>query len=153
MEIRAYTRKDRLACLRVLDSNIPGFFKPEARDDFTDYLDELGNPGHTFFVLENYTKQLIACAGIYVFPDATLASLHWIMVARAHQHTEIGRTLLEHQLNWIRQTQTTVQQVVLSTHQGSSGFFERFGFVVENISENFYGTVIHRLEMRLILNP
>ena len=38
MEIREYTRKDRLACLRVLDSNIPGFLKPDMRDDFTDYL-------------------------------------------------------------------------------------------------------------------
>jgi GNAT superfamily N-acetyltransferase len=152
MEIREYTRKDRLACLRVLDSNIPGFFKPEARDDFTDYLDELGSPGHTFFVLENHAKHLIACGGVYIFPGAVLASLNWGMVARAYHRTGIGSALLEYRLNWLRET-AIVRNVMLNTPQRASGFFEQFGFTFETSIENPDGTGLQHLEMRLKLYP
>jgi GNAT superfamily N-acetyltransferase len=152
MEIREYTRKNRLACLRVLDSNIPGFFKPEARDDFTDYLDELDTPGHTFFVLENHAKLVLACSGVYIFPGAVLASLHWGMVARAYHRTGLGSALLEYRLNWLRET-AIVQEVLLSTTQSSSAFFERFGFAIEKTLENHDGIGVHQVEMRLKLYP
>jgi GNAT superfamily N-acetyltransferase len=152
MEIRAYTRKDRLACLRVLESNIPGFFKPDTRDDFTDYLDELGNPGHSFFILENHAKLVLACGGVYIFPGAVLASLQWGMVARAYHRSGLGRALLEYRLNWLRET-AIVQEVLLSATQSSSAFFEQFGFVIEKTLENHGGIGVHQVEMRLKLYP
>ena len=151
MEIREYTRKDRLACLRVLDSNIPGFLKPDARDDFTDYLDELGSPGHYFFVLENYTKQILACGGVFIFPDTALARFNWDMVARAHHRTGLGRAMIEFRLDWLKTNHQNVKQVILESNSFSSGFFELFGFTIEQTSENHYGKDLHRFDMRLTL--
>ena len=151
MEIREFTRKDRLACLRVLDSNIPGFLKPDARDDFTDYLDELGSPGHYFFVLENYTKQILACGGVHIFPDKALAGFQWGMVARAHHRTGLGRAMIEFRLDWLKTNHQNVKQVILESNSFSSGFFELFGFTIEQTSENHYGKDLHRFDMRLTL--
>ncbi len=150
MEIRDYTRKDRSACLRVMNSNIPGFFKPDARDDFTDYLDEIDSPGHTFFVLENHSRQLIACGGVYIFPGAVLASLQWGMVARAHHRTGLGTALLEYRLKWLKET-AIVREVLVNTPQTSAGFFEQLGFVGHQTIEHFYEPGIHQVEMRLKL--
>ena len=151
MEIREYTRKDRLACLRVLDSNIPGFLKPDMRDDFTDYLDELSSPGHGFFVLENHNKQILACGGVYLFPDTALAGLSWGMVARAHHRTGLGRAMIEFLLDWLRNQHPNVKQVVLESNSFSKEFFELFGFKIEQTTENHYGIGLHRFDMRLTL--
>jgi N-acetylglutamate synthase-like GNAT family acetyltransferase len=149
MEIRAFNRKDRQAVLKVLDSNIPGFLKPDMREDFTDYLDDLSGAGHQFFVLENHAKQILACGGVYFFPDTLLASFQWNMVARAYHRTGLGKIMLEHQLAWLREHHQSVKQVILESSQFSNSFFETFGFINEQMIENHYGLGLHRYDMRL----
>ena len=42
--------------------------------------------------------------------------------------------------------------VQIDTSQHSQGFFERYGFQVNEVTENYFGPCLHRVDMKLQLN-
>ncbi|HYJ80835.1 MAG TPA: GNAT family N-acetyltransferase [Longimicrobiaceae bacterium] len=146
MRVRDYTPADRSACLAVFDSNVPEFFVPPEREGLGAFLDALPGP---YLVVEDDAGVMVGCGGYAINADAT-ADLCWGMVVRELHGTGLGRLLLRARLDRIR-ADPAVAAVALNTSQHTRGFYERLGFVTEQVLPDGYAPGLDRCDMRLTL--
>ena len=147
MITRDYQPYDRAACLAVFDSNVGGSFLASERLDFQTYLDTL--PGPYLVVEEN--DVIIACGGYATNIDAPdTADLCWGMVRLDFQRAGIGKVLVDARLDRIRED-GAYRYVCLKTSHETAAFYERFGFVIEQVVENGIAEGLHRYDMKLTL--
>lgn len=148
---RPYQTTDREACLALFDSNVPRFFDGAERDGYAAFLDEMRWP---YQVIERPDAQgrgrIVACGGHAVEPDGRTVSLCWGMVEQGLHGQGLGRTLTEARLAAAR-AEPGVTSVRLDTGQHTTGFYERFGFVIEGVVKDGYAPGSDRHDMRLTL--
>ncbi|RZJ45532.1 MAG: GNAT family N-acetyltransferase [Brevundimonas sp.] len=148
---RPYTAADRAACLALFDSNAPRFFDPSERVGFEQFLDDLRWP---YQVIERPDSEgggrIVACGGHAVEPDGRTVSLCWGMVEQGLHGQGLGRLLTEARLAAAR-AEPGVTAVRLDTGQHTTGFYERFGFVIERVVKDGYAPGSDRHDMRLTL--
>lgn len=143
---RPYVAADRAACLALFDSNAPRFFDPSERAGFEQFLDEMRWP---YQVIEREGR-VVACGGHAVEPDGRTVSLCWGMVEQGLHGQGLGRRLTEARLAAAR-AEPGVTAVRLDTGQHTTGFYERFGFVIERVVRDGYAPGSDRFDMRLML--
>ena len=139
--------------MRIFDSNIPLFFDPSERDGLANWLNAKdegrfaypGNRAETFYVLE-LESRVVGCAGFYIPDHERRANMVWGMVENAWHKKGLGRKLLEYRIRII-QTEFPDCSISLDTTQHSFGFFERLGFAVTGITDNYYGPGLNRYDM------
>lgn len=149
MTVRNYQPHDRAACLAVFDSNIGGSFLAIERPEFETYLDTL--PGPYLVIEEN--DVIIACGGYATNIDAPdTADLCWGMVRLDLQRAGIGKLLVDARLDRIRED-NAYRYVFLKTSHETAAFYERFGFVTQQVVENGIAEGLHRYDMKLTLAP
>jgi predicted GNAT family N-acyltransferase len=86
----------------------------------------------------------VACG---VFAKGEVAGLCWGLVAQTLHRKGQGSKLLQARLEYIQEHFPGVRSVKLDTSQHSAPFFERFGFVTQQILEHGYAEGLHRYEM------
>lgn len=143
---RPYQTTDREACLALFDSNVPRFFDAAERDGYAAFLDEMRWP---YQVIER-DGRIVACGGHAVEPDGRTVSLCWGMVEQGLHGQGLGRTLTGARLAAAR-AEPGVTSVRLDTGQHTTGFYERFGFVIEGVVKDGYAPGSDRHDMRLTL--
>lgn len=141
---RPYVAADRPACLALFDSNAPRFFDPSERAGFEQFLDEMRWP---YQVIER-DGRVVACGGHAVEPDGRTVSLCWGMVEQALHGQGLGRMLTEARLAAAR-VEPGATEVRLDTGQHTTGFYQRFGFVIERVVKDGYAPGSDRHDMRL----
>jgi N-acetylglutamate synthase-like GNAT family acetyltransferase len=146
MNIRTYTVNDRDACLQILEGNTPEFFVPKDCDELANFLDNLPGP---YYIVEE-TGEVIACGG-WAMDDDEIAVLTWGMVRHDLHRQGIGRVLLHHRLNAIRED-GRANIVRIRTVQLVQGFYEHEGFKVTDVVPNGYGEGLDRVTMTLRRN-
>ena len=144
---RDYSLADRPICLALFASNVPESFTVAERSDFERFLDNLPGP---YMVLTDKSGLAIACGGYAVNPGTSCADLCWGMVHRDRQREGIGRLLTELRLKRI-QADSGVTEIVLRTSHVTAPFYERLGFVVEDLRLNGIALGLHLCTMRLRL--
>ena len=145
MKIRPYTADDRHGCLRILEGNTPAFFVPTDANDLSYFLDELPGP---YYIIED-AGTVIACGG-WAMDNKDTAALTWGMVRRDQHRKGIGRLLLHHRLNAIRED-GRAKIVRIRTVQLVQGFYEREAFEVVDVVPNGYGEGLDRVTMTIEL--
>jgi len=145
--IRAYTEADQKGCLEVFDSNLPKYFSIEERQDFATFLKQ---PSCVYLVMEQ-SGEVVGCGGYYVNRENREAGLCWGLVHRRFHGTGLGKRLALERLERILR-QPEVGFIRLDTSQHTFGFFEKLGFVTENITPNGYWDGLDRYDMRLRLD-
>ncbi len=146
VDIDLYTPGDRVACLRVFDSNGPRFVTPEERAGFAAFLDALPRP---FWVARlQATGAVTGCDGVSITDEGRTAWLRCGMVAAEHHGRRIGRLLIAARLRWIG-TQPAVEAIRVATTGEASGFFRRRGFDLVGVIENHYGPGMDRHDLML----
>jgi hypothetical protein len=120
---RDYTSNDRAPCLALFDSNVPEFFAPSERNEYSNFLDHLPGP---YLVIYSPSEGIVAAGGYYVTEQANLGALAWGLVTRAWHRRGVGGQLLQTRLSRLRAS--GVDTVRVRTSPGSRGFFERSGF-------------------------
>jgi ribosomal protein S18 acetylase RimI-like enzyme len=141
---RPYVAADRQACLALFDSNAPRFFDPSERAGFEQFLDEMRWP---YQVIER-DGRVVACGGHAVEPDGRTVSLCWGMVEQGLHGQGLGRMLTEARLAAARAEPGAVE-VRLDTGRHTTGFYQRFGFVIERVVKDGYASGSDRHDMRL----
>ena len=144
---RPYIPDYKDSCINIFVSNTPNYFGVHELDDFRKFLDTLPCP---YYVVTR-NDEVLACGGYGVDQQKNTVVLAWGM-ARADLHKQgLGTFLLAERLKQIYQDfgETVVE---IDTSQHSKGFFERFGFEVGIITENYYAPGLHRVDMQLVLN-
>lgn len=145
MNVRAYQLSDRAGCLAVFDSNVGTSFLPEERPQFSAFLDDLPGP---YFVLEE-NGVIVACGGYAPNAESPgVADLCWGMVRHNYQGSGVGRRLTTCRLERI-QEDPSFTHVFLKTSEDTAAFYERFGFVTEQVIENGIAEGVHQYDMKL----
>lgn len=149
--VRSYRLEDRAACLSLFDTNSPRFFDSSERAGFEGFLDQMVWP---YQVIERVDAQgrrrIVACGGHAVEPNGRTVSLCWGMVEQGLHRQGLGRMLTEARLAAARAVPRATD-VRLDTGVHTTGFYERFGFVVEAVQPDGYAPGSDRYDMRLAL--
>jgi ribosomal protein S18 acetylase RimI-like enzyme len=144
--IRKYTESDFEDVLNLIDLNIPKYFEPKEKMDFIDYL---LNKREDYFVCQDKGKT-IACAGINYFYEDRIARLSWDMVHPDYHRKGIGRELTEFRISLIS-SDNKIDSIVVRTSQHANRFYEKLGFELIKIVENYWADSFHLYEMHLVL--
>lgn len=155
MTIRRYEAADRQACIAIFKSNMPQFFAPSELGDFEFWLDgqDAGMVVYREAMAEHYyvaeqDGSIVACGGFFIPKDSTMANMTWGMVDQWLHRQGIGSRMFRHRLQQIR-TLYPGYAVSLDTTQYSYSFFEKEGFRVIKITNDFYAPGMHRYDMEI----
>ena len=145
MEIREYHSSDEAACLMIMQSNIPEYFRENDLTDFSGFLKNLPGP---FFVVTDSNSDVIACGGIaFGITTSTEAILCYGMVVHTHLYQGIGLQLLKKRLDYFLPLAPQVERILVNTTQKTEGFFRKFGFSIVERELNGFGTGLDHVSM------
>jgi ribosomal-protein-alanine N-acetyltransferase len=131
--IRLYHPKDKNQVLNLIRKSTPKFFHPSEEVDLINYLeDELED----YFVAVN-DMTIIGSGGINYFPAEKAARISWDMVHPDCHGKGIGRSLVKHRFEVIRE-KTDCRNVIVRTSQITFKFYEKMGFSIDKIEKNYW---------------
>ena len=144
LTIRPYNHStDQAAVMQLLHSNTPNYFDPSEASDLANYL---AHKIEDYFVVELNTT-IVAAGGVHFIDDQKTGLLAWGMVAPDHQQQKIGTALLQHRIQHI-QANPHVETIRVRTSQLVYPFFQKSGFSITNVIENYWGEGIHLYTMQ-----
>ena len=144
--IRPYSPEDKTQLLHLLKLNSPQYFDPSEEADYIHYLDhELED----YFVVEE-AGQIIGCGGINYFQDEKTARISWDMLHPDFQGKGIGSRLLQHRIDHIRKN-PDYHHIVVRTSQMAFKFYEKGGFRLETVQQDFWAPGFDLYQMRIDL--
>ena len=144
MDIHPYNPDFYAVCLDIFQSNVPEYFNADEESAFSAYL--LNHASHYFIFLNE--GQAVACGGYDIERESDRASLVWGMVHRRLHGQGYGTSLLIHRLKALQDHHPDVT-LILHTSQNTYRFYEKFGFIVEQIIPNGYGAGLDQYDMTL----
>lgn len=145
--IRNYTARDQAQVLALLKKNTPAYFDASEEADLVHYLDK---EVEDYFVVEE-NQHLIGAGGINYFPAEKMARLSWDLIHPLYHGKGIGKSLTQFRVEYIRQN-PAIELIVVRTSQLVYGFYEKMGFELEKIEEDYWAKGYHLYQMRLPLS-
>lgn len=144
MVVREFIQSDTTRVLELLNLNIPASFAETEVKDFEHYLQ---------FEREHYfvlciDQIVVACGGINFKGTSNQAWLSWDIVHPSFQGKGIGKLLVSHRLNYLRD-QFEIKTVWVRTSQLANRFYEKAGFKESKRIEDFWSTGFDLVEMQL----
>ncbi|MCX6186597.1 MAG: GNAT family N-acetyltransferase [Bacteroidetes bacterium] len=149
IRIREFEIQDKEACLIAFDSNVPLFFTKNEVNDFSHFLDTFQNKpiaNKTYFYAVILENEVIGCGGFGDKENVGIVSLAWGLIHKDFHNKGFGEQLLKYRLERIERIYS-MKSVFVDTTQHTYGFFEKYGFVVSKITDNYYEKGMHRYEM------
>lgn len=144
--IRPYTPADKEQLLYLLRLNTPAYFAAAEERDFAEYLEK---HLEAYFVVEKGGK-LIGAGGINYFPEDGVARISWDVIHPNFQGKGVGRQLLQHRINLIRQM-PGIHLVIVRTTQLVYRFYEKAGFALEKTEKDFWAKDLDLYQLQLPL--
>lgn len=148
-QISIYQDADQEACMQAFISNVPKFFTNEEVKEFAHFLASYLSKSSsikTYYFVVKIEDKIIGCGG-YGDKDGTgIISLAWGLIHADFQKQGFGADLLKFRLEQIKKNFPNTG-VVIDTTQFSFGFFEKYGFVTQKITYDFYEPGMHRYDM------
>ena len=141
--IRAYKDSDKLIVLNLLRLNTPTYFSPEEENDLIYYLE---NEIEYYFVLE-INNQIVGAGGINFSDDKTIGKISWDIFHPNFQRKSFGSKLLTYRIKKIEQIKE-VQEISVRTSQLVYKFYEKHGFELIEIVENYWAEGFHLYKMK-----
>ncbi|MGD1842961.1 MAG: GNAT family N-acetyltransferase [Thermonemataceae bacterium] len=146
--IRKYNEKDKPDLIKLLKLNTPKFFAPLEEKDFIDYLN---NHSESYYVVEEST-QIIGAGGLnYGFDKGTTARISWDIIHPNKQGQGIGTELIKYRIEEIKK-HPHISKIVVRTTQLVYKFYEKIGFQLEKVENNFWAKGFDLYEMTIQLN-
>lgn len=140
--IREYKNSDKEAVLNLLRLNTPKHFSPEEESDLAYYLE---NEIEHYFVLE-VNKQIAGCGGFNFSGDKTTGTISWDIIHPNFQGKSLGSTLLNYRIDKLQKLQD-VKQITVRTSQLAYKFYEKLGFKLIEIVEDYWAKGYHLYKM------
>ena len=138
-----YTISNYNQVLKIFESNIPDFFHPSEKKEFSDFL--MATTIEFYILINN--DQIIGAGGIGLNSDETV-SLCWGMIHKSHHNNKYGKFLLQERIRLI-QKKFPGKKIVSNTSQITEGFFRKFGFNTVQSEDNYWAPGIHLRKMIL----
>ena len=131
--IRKYLSADKVAVLNLIKLNTPAFFAEEEMEDLSTYLDKEVELYYVLLV----DGEIVGCGGINFAENKTIGRISWDMIHPAFQSKSLGKKLLKNRLEVLRSI-PTVQKITVRTSQVAYKFYEKQGFVLNEIKKNYW---------------
>ncbi|MFZ6052118.1 GNAT family N-acetyltransferase [Halocola ammonii] len=144
-KIRPYQPTDKTALLEILKLHSPEFFDPSEEEDFINYLDyELDQ----YFVVVDRDKVIGGGGFNRGFDDGSAARISWDLIHPNYRGKGIGSELLNYRIEKLKKL-PELQKIVVRTTQLSYPFYQRGGFSVKSVEEDFWadGYDLYLMEM------
>ena len=142
--IRPYAAKDKPETIALLRQNTPAYFDPSEEADFNHYLDV---EREDYFVYEEEGR-IVGAGGINYFPKEKTARISWDMVDPAMQGKGIGKKLTQFRIDHILKD-PRIAFIVVRTSQLAYAFYEKMGFEVVSIEQDYWAKNYHLYQMQM----
>lgn len=139
---RPYTPADREACLELFDANCPGFFAPNERNDYADFLDAEPKGYEACIVGDRLAGAFGLIAG-----SAQRMHLNWILLDPKFQGLGIGSAIMDRIATVA--VASGIHVVDIAASHKSAPFFAKFGAVATATTHDGWGPGMHRVDMEL----
>jgi GNAT superfamily N-acetyltransferase len=136
--IRAYSPADEQAVIQLLRLNTPKYFAPEEEKDLLRYLQ--GEIEH-YFVME-LDGETIGSGGYNFAGDPSHARISWDLLHPARHGQGHGSVLLRHRLDRLL-ANGTVRKITVRTSQLVYRFYEKAGFVLQEVVPDYWAPGYH----------
>jgi ribosomal protein S18 acetylase RimI-like enzyme len=144
VKIRPYKPQDKIAVIELLRSNTPQFFDPAEEKNLIEYLDK---EVEDYFVVEE-NHEIIGAGGVNYFPKEKTARISWDIIKPDSQGKGIGRKLTEHRINRLNKSKE-IDLIIVRTTQLVYKFYEKRGFYLMKVEENFWAKNFDLYQMEL----
>ena len=142
ISFKSYSPGHKAACLALFDANCPEYFSPGERSDYESFLEADSTAYELCFV-----RGRVAGAFGLMGNDPTQRSLNWILLRPASQGQGIGADIMERII--LKAKAAMVDIVSIDASHKSAPFFEKYGAVEINRTENGWGPGLHKVAMTL----
>jgi predicted GNAT family N-acyltransferase len=151
--IRTYQSSDKEDCIIAFKSNVPDYFTTEEIVYFEHFLDSFPHkePLTTYFYVVELDSKIIGCGGFGDKDQTNHITLAWGLIHADFHKKGCGELLLKQRLNYLKHY-FPKNTVYLDTTQYSFGFYEKYDFVVTDITNDYYAPGMHRYNMKLLIN-
>lgn len=147
IEIREYHPHDKNDVIQLFRLNAPQFFALDEEKDLTNYLD---NEIELYYVLlEN--KKIVGCGGINFENEKATGKISWDILHPLYQRQSLGTKLLTHRIDTLC-TMDGIQEITVRTSQFAYKFYEKQGFEIVEINQNYWadGFDMYKMKYRLV---
>lgn len=146
--IREYLPTDKDAIMSLIKLNTPDFFAEEEANDLSKYLDEEIEQYYVLLV----DGEIVGCGGINFVENGTIGKISWDMIHPAFQGKSLGTKLLKHRIE-VLESISSVEKITVRTSQVAYRFYEKQGFVLNDIKKNYWaeGFDMYSMEYKRIL--
>ena len=147
IRIRVFQNDDLPAVLDLFRHHVPEAFAPTEEADLVTYLRR--EREDYFVITEN--SVIIGAGGINYFPEERIARLSWDLLHPTAQGRGIGRALVHHRIEHIREI-GAYETVVVRTSQMAYRFYEKVGFKLIKAKPNYWadGYDLYIMEQPLV---
>ena len=84
-----------------------------------------------------YKRQIVGCGGINFAENGTIGKISWDMIHPAFQGKSLGTKLLKHRIE-VLESISSVEKITVRTSQVAYRFYEKQGFVLNDIKKNYW---------------
>ena len=133
LTIRPYINSDKAVLLNILKLNTPKYFSPEEEVDLVYYLD---NEIEYYYVIE-INSQVVGGGGINFTEDKMTGKISWDLISPDFQGKSLGSALLNYRIERLKEFKG-VQQIIVRTSQLVYKFYEKLGFTLFEIVEDYW---------------
>lgn len=142
LTIRAYRGSDKGVVLNLLWLNTPQYFSPEEYNDLEYYLE---NEIEYYYVIEIESK-IVGSGGFNFTEDKTTGIISWDILHPDFQRKSLGSTLLKYRIQEIQKFEG-VTRIIVRTSQLVYKFYEKLGFNVAEVVEDYWAKDFHLVKM------
>ena len=143
--IRPYEKSDKAYVINLFRLNTPNYFSSEEEDDLIYFLE---NEREQYYVVE-INKEIVGCGGFNISEDKTAGIICWDIVHPNFQGKSIGRNLLNYRITQIKNVKS-IRKITVRTSQLVYQFYEKQGFEIVEIVEDYWSKDFHLYRMDLL---
>ncbi len=144
--IRAYEKSDQADVLNLFRLNTPNYFSKEEEGDLIYFLE---NKRELYYVVE-INKEIVGCGGYNFLEDKSTGIICWDIIHPNYQGKSIGRSLLNYRITQIKDVKS-IRKITVRTSQLVYPFYEKHGFELVEIVQDYWSKGFHLYQMDLFV--
>lgn len=146
MFIRKYLENDREKLIELLRFNTPQYFSLIEEKDLLEYLQHHSSD---HYVLE-MDGVIVGCGGFTITDDGRQARISWDFFHPDQQGNGLGAALINFRIQKIKEIEG-ITTITVRTSQFAYKFYEKFGFQLKEVVEDFWDKGYDLYSMELYL--
>ena len=133
LQIKPYAVAHSKTLVELMQLNVPEYF---AASEIVDYKQYLENDIEKYFVAE-LSGEIIGAGGINFEDDYSTGIISWDFIHPKFQGFGIGSKLLIYRLELLK-SMKNIKNISVRTSQLTYKFYEKNGFVLQNIQKDYW---------------